>query len=266
MELSELTITRAIMDRYFEKLRNYVEMDVAIVGGGPSGLIAAWRLAASGRKVAMFERKLSVGGGMWGGGMLMNEIVVQAGARRILDELGIRSVRYAENHYTADSVEAVSTMTSRAVQAGCAVFNCVSVEDVVMRPDRVTGLVLNWTPVEMTGLHVDPLAVGARCVIDATGHDIEVVKVVRDRVRGKLMTATGDIGGQRSMWAEEAERLTLENTREIYPGLFVSGMAANAAFGGPRMGPVFGGMLLSGEKVADLVMKRLEAEDGGVAA
>jgi thiamine thiazole synthase len=27
-------------------------------------------------------------------------------------------------------------------------------------------------------------------------------------------------------------------------------MAANASAGGPRMGPVFGGMLLSGQKVA----------------
>jgi len=31
-------------------------------------------------------------------------------------------------------------------------------------------------------------------------------------------------------------------------------MAANAAFGGPKMGPVFGGMLLSGKKVAELIV------------
>jgi thiamine thiazole synthase len=35
-------------------------------------------------------------------------------------------------------------------------------------------------------------------------------------------------------------------------------MAANNAFGGPRMGPIFGGMLLSGEKVADILIKRLK--------
>ena len=50
-----------------------------------------------------------------------------------------------------------------------------------------------------------------------------------------------------------AERLTVENTKRICPGVYVAGMSANAAFGGPRMGPIFGGMLLSGKKVADLI-------------
>jgi thiamine thiazole synthase len=35
-------------------------------------------------------------------------------------------------------------------------------------------------------------------------------------------------------------------------------MAANATFGSYRMGPIFGGMLLSGEKVASLIMKELK--------
>jgi thiamine thiazole synthase len=60
--------------------------------------------------------------------------------------------------------------------------------------------------------------------------------------------------GERSLWAEKAERLTLENTKEICPGVFVAGMSANAAFGGPRMGPIFGGMLLSGKKAAELIL------------
>ena len=61
-------------------------------------------------KVSLYERKLSVGGGMWGGGMMFNEVVVQEAGKQILDELGIRTQRFQENYYTADSVEAVSTL------------------------------------------------------------------------------------------------------------------------------------------------------------
>ena len=121
------------------------------------------------------------------------------------------------------------------------------------------GLVLNWSPVETAGLHIDPLAVGAQYTIDATGHAAEVVSVVERKIPGKLLTSSGKSEGEKSMWAERAETLTLENTREVYPGLYVAGMAANAVWGGPRMGPIFGGMLLSGEKVAQELILRIHS-------
>ncbi len=257
MPLDEIVISRAIIDRYHEKLINTLETDVAIVGAGPSGLIAGYFLARAGKKVALYERKLSIGGGMWGGGMMFNEIVVQKTAIHLLDALGIRYSRYQPDYYTADAVEAAAVLTAAAVQAGVTIFNCVSVEDVLMRPERVEGLVIIWSPVEMAGLHVDPLTVRSRFVVDATGHATEVVRVVVKKVPGRLNTPSGGIDGEKSMWAERAETLTLENTREVFPGLYVAGMAANATFGGPRMGPIFGGMLLSGEKVAGELLKRL---------
>jgi sulfide-dependent adenosine diphosphate thiazole synthase len=259
MQTHELIISRAIIDRYFDKLKASLESDVAIVGAGPSGLVAAYFLAKAGYRVSLYERKLSVGGGMWGGGMLYNEIVVQAQARAILDEFGIRSRLYEDDHYTVDAVEFASALTCRAVQAGATIFNCISVEDVVMRPDRVCGVVINSSPVEMAGLHVDPLAIRCRAVIDATGHDCEVVHVVARKVPGRLLTSSGQIAGEQSMWPEEAEKRTLENTREVYPGLYVTGMAANAVFGAPRMGPIFGGMLLSGRLIAEVVSRQLAA-------
>jgi thiamine thiazole synthase len=95
-------------------------------------------------------------------------------------------------------------------------------------------------------------------VIDATGHATEVVKVIERKVDAALLTPTGKIMGERSLWAEEAERRTLDNTREVFPGVFVAGMSANASFGAYRMGPIFGGMLLSGEKAAALIIERLK--------
>lgn len=59
------------------------------------------------------------------------------------------------------------------------------------------------------------------------------------------------------MWTEGAEKLTLLNTKEIHPGLWVTGMAANAMFGGPRMGPILGGMFLSGAKAAEDIARLL---------
>jgi thiamine thiazole synthase len=259
MELDEVIITKAIIERYYEKFLNSLESDVSIVGGGPSGLVAGYYIAKAGKKVALYERKLSIGGGMWGGGMMFNEIVVQEDSLPILDEIGVRYKKYRDNYFTADSVETAAMLTAKSVQAGLSIFNCVSVEDVMMRSEKVGGLVLNWSPVEMAGLHIDPLTVRSRFIIDATGHATEVVNVVHKKVPGKLNTETGNIEGEKSMWAEKAERLTLENTSEVFPGLFVAGMAANATFGGPRMGPIFGGMLLSGKKVAESVIKRLGA-------
>lgn len=257
MELDETIITRAIIDRYYQKLTSNLDIDVAIVGGGPSGIVAGYYLAQAGKKVVLYERKLSIGGGMWGGGMMFNEIVVQKAATHILDEFGVRYNEYQENYYSCDSIEAVSTLTSKSVQAGLTIFNCMSVEDVLMRTDQVMGVVLNWTAVELTRLHVDPLCVRSKFVVDATGHPTEVTKVVQQKVPGELKTSTGKIEGEKSMWSDIAETLTLENTKEVFPGLYVAGMAANAVFGGPRMGPIFGGMLLSGEKLARELIHRL---------
>jgi len=254
MSLNEVVITRAIVERFSQKFLEYTEMDTAIVGAGPSGLVAAYFLAKAGRKVAIFERKLSIGGGMWGGGMMFNEIVVQEEGKEILDMFGISTREYEPGYYTADAVESVTTICSHAMKAGAKVFNCMSVEDVIIREGRVTGLVVIWSPVEMAGLHVDPLSISAKHVIDATGHATEVLHVIERKADIVLNTKTGKIMGERSMWADKAERLTIENTKEICPGVFTSGMAANAAFGGPRMGPVFGGMLLSGKKVAELII------------
>lgn len=256
MPLNEVVITRAIIDRFMKKFSDCAEVETAVVGGGPSGLVAAYFLAKAGVKTALFERKLSIGGGMWGGGMMFNEIVVQDAGKEILDMFGITSVEYEKGYYTADSIEAVSTICSHAMKAGAKIFNCMSVEDVIVREGRVQGLVISWSPVEMAGLHVDPLSIEAKTIIDTTGHDTEVLRTIERKADISLNTETGGVMGERSMWADKAETLTLENTREICPGVYAAGMAANAAYGGPRMGPIFGGMLLSGKKAAELILAK----------
>lgn len=254
----EKKVSQGIISRYFDKLNDCLELDVAIVGGGPSGIIAAYYLAKAGLKVAQFDRKLSPGGGMWGGAMMFNEIVFQEEAKAIVEEMGINYLPYEDQLYTMDSVESTSAILYKATHAGARIFNCYSVEDVVYKENKVSGVVVNWTPVLRTGMHVDPLNIMAKCVIDGTGHDSEICRVVAKKNGATLNTSTGDVVGEQSLDVLTGEKMVVEGTKEIYPGLYVCGMASSAVYGTPRMGPIFGGMMLSGKKVADLIIERLK--------
>jgi thiazole biosynthesis enzyme len=257
MGLDEIKISRAIIESYNDKLIESLDTDVAIVGAGPAGMCCAYYLAKQHKRVVIFERKLSVGGGMWGGGIMFNEIVVQEKSKRILDEFEIKTRLFDKGYYLADSIESVSTICSKTVKAGVKIFNLLSAEDVMIRKERITGVVLNWTAVEIANLHVDPITVRARFIVDATGHAAEVVRIVQSKSGIRLKTKTGKVMGEKSMWADLAEETIVKNSKEAAPGLYVCGMCANAVFGGPRMGPIFGGMLLSGKKVAQDLLKRL---------
>lgn len=253
MELDEITISRAILSTQMNVLIDHMALDVAVVGAGPSGLACAALIAETGKKVGIIEKKLSVGGGMWGGGMMLPRIVVQEEARRLLDRFRIRYTRYQDGYYVARSVEAVSKLTAAACDAGAEFFNLTSVEDVMIKADgRISGLVINWTAVEMGHLHVDPLVMSCRCTVDATGHDAVVARLVEKK------GADLEVRGEGFMWADRAETNILDHTREVFPGLVVAGMAANAVAGESRMGPVFGGMLLSGERAAALAVEMLK--------
>ena len=262
MKIDDIQITKIIIDTYYKKLLDSLEVDVALVGGGPANLISGIILGENGIKTVIFESKLAPGGGMWGGGMMFNEIVVQNSALDILKKVNINYKEYSDGYYSADSVEAVSTLISRCIKSGTKIFNLIKVVDVMFRTEnnknRVNGLVLQWTPVDHLGIHVDPLTIRAKYVVDGTGHPSEICSIISRKLDAKLDTRTGKVIGEMSMWADKGEELTVENASEIYPGLYVTGMAANAAKGAPRMGPVFGGMLLSGEKVAKQIIKELK--------
>ena len=257
--MDEVIISRAIVESYMKDLMGAMDVDVAVAGAGPAGLVTAYYLANEGIKVIVFERQLRVGGGMSGGGMMFNRIVLQEEGKQILDEFGVSVEKYEEGYYVADSLEAISTICSKAIKAGAKIFNLISVEDVMIREgDRITGLVLNWSAVSWSKLHVDPLTVRCKVAVDATGHDAEVCRIVVEKIGPKLRTKTGEVMGEKSMWAKRGEKEILENTREVYPGLVVAGMTANAVFGSPRMGAIFGGMLLSGKKAARIATELLK--------
>jgi thiamine thiazole synthase len=63
------------------------------------------------------------------------------------------------------------------------------------------------------------------------------------------------------MWTSLAERVLLKNTGEVCPGLYAAGMSVAALHQTPRMGPIFGGMLLSGRRVAEIVTEKTKPRE-----
>ena len=104
MPLEDIEISRSIIKAYHEKLLDSLELDVALVGGGPANMVAGYYLGKAGVKAAVYESKLAPGGGMWGGGMMFNEIALQEDALPIVDEMGISYKPAGGGYYTVDSV------------------------------------------------------------------------------------------------------------------------------------------------------------------
>jgi len=257
MGIDDIIITKTIFHRFTEEFQDFFDIDVAIAGAGPSGLTAARYLAEAGKKVAIFERKLSIGGGMWSGGMMFPVIVVQDEAKYLLEECNIEIRRENKGYWSADSIESVVKLCAKAIDSGVKIFNGISVEDVLLdENNRVNGFVINWSAVDTAGLHVDPLTIRSKYCIDATGHAAEVCNIVKRKIKPKKGLLSREIG-EYSMRAETGEKAVVDNTMEVYPGLFAVGMCANAVAGAHRMGPIFGGMLLSGKKAAEMISESL---------
>lgn len=252
--LQETIITQAVVESFIAKFTNHIENDVVIVGGGPSGLVLGYYLAKAGIKTAIFEKKLSPGGGIWGGGMLMNQVVLQDDCMHIAEEFSFRLKKFREGYYTVDAVEMSSKLIAQTLDAGCVLFNTVEIEDIVVKDNRVGGVVINWTPVNMAKLPVDPLMIKSRFVADSTGHPSAVVSLLARR--GMIAQPKGED----PMFCDSGEKMAVVNTKEVYPGLYVTGMAACGYFGSPRMGPIFGGMLLSGEKCAGEIIQQIKTD------
>jgi len=253
--VGEKEVTRAIVSEFAMQFQEYVESDCLIIGAGPSGLMAGRDLAKQGVKVLIVERNNYLGGGFWIGGYLMNKVTVRAPGEEILSELGIPFTEFSKGLYVTDGPHACSKLIAAACDAGVKFANMTIFDDVVLREEnRVAGVVINWTPIKALPREitcVDPVALETKVVVDATGHDACVVKKMEER--GLVKTQ-----GFGAMWVEKSEDLLVEHTGEIHPGLVATGMSVATTYGLPRMGPTFGGMLLSGRRGAEIIKTILE--------
>jgi thiamine thiazole synthase len=158
-----------------------------------------------------------------------------------------------------DAIELASALCLKALQAGATVLNLMSAEDVCLHDGRVTGVVANRSLIG-EGLPVDPIVFTARAVVDATGHEAVVANTLgrRGHIKGDRLSGAGED----AMDARAGEQFVVEHVRQIFPGLWIAGMAVCATQRGPRMGPIFGGMLLSGVRAAQLIDDDLRGNAG----
>ncbi len=253
-EVREVDITRAIAEEFHSVLMDRAESDVIIIGAGPAGLTAGRELSTMGYKVLIIEQNNYLGGGYWLGGYMMNPVTVREPAQKIWDELGVPYKKVANGLYLTAGPHAVSKLIAGACDAGVKFLNLTKFDDLVLKHGRVTGIVVNWMPVSALPRNitcVDPIALEAKVVIDASGHDSVAVKRLVDR---KLV----EWKGMNPMYVDEGEEHVVEKTGEVFPGLIAAGMSVTETHGLARMGPTFGSMLFSGKKAAEITAVKIE--------
>ncbi|EIW59459.1 Thi4-domain-containing protein [Trametes versicolor FP-101664 SS1] len=278
--IEEAQVSRAMIKRYFNLMYERAISDVVIIGAGSAGLSCAYHLGKTrpDLKITIIEASVAPGGGAWLGGQLMTPMVVRKPADRFLQELGVPFEDEGPFVVVKHAALFTSTILSRVLSLpNVALMNATAVEDLIVRPDalnpgaqRVAGVVTNWTLVALnhdTQSCMDPNVITAPVVVSATGHDGPMGAFSAKRLVS--MGLLKELGNMRGLDMNRAEPAIVNGTREVAPGLVMTGMELSEHDGSNRMGPTFGAMMASGIKAAREAIRIIESSqivDGKIVA
>ncbi|KAF9363203.1 triosephosphate isomerase [Mortierella sp. NVP85] len=259
--IKEADVSREMTRRYMTDMIDHAETDVVIIGAGSAGLSCAWELSKNPNvKVTVIEQSVSPGGGAWLGGQLFSAMIVRKPGHHFLAEVGVPFDDCNENYVVVKHAALfTSTILSKLLmRPNVKLFNALAAEDLIVKNGRVAGVVTNWTLVTLhhdTQSCMDPNVIEAKVVVSSTGHDgpMGASGVKRLQKIGLIKNVPGMI----ALDMNAAEDGIVSNTREVVPGMVITGMEVAELDGCPRMGPTFGAMMLSGQKAAHCALKSL---------
>ncbi|KAH0888981.1 hypothetical protein HID58_051410 [Brassica napus] len=240
--IKESIVSREMTRRYMTDMITYAETDVVVVGAGSAGLSCAYEISKNPNvQVAIIEQSVS------------------PGAHLFLDEIG---VPYDEqDNYVVIKHAALFTstiMSKLLARPNVKLFNAVAAEDLIVKGNRVGGVVTNWALVSMnhdTQSCMDPNVMEAKIVVSSCGHDGPFGATGVKRL--KSIGLIDHVPGMKALDMNTAEDAIVRLTREVVPGMIVTGMEVAEIDGAPRMGPTFGAMMISGQKAGHLALKAL---------
>ncbi|KAK0464263.1 thiazole biosynthetic enzyme [Desarmillaria tabescens] len=266
--IQESQVSRAMIKRYFETMYDRAISDVVIVGAGSAGLTCAYHLASTrpDLKVTIIEANVAPGGGAWLGGQLMSPMIIRKPADAFLRELDVPYEDEGPFVVVKHAALFTSTLLSAVLKLpNVVLMNATAVEDLIIHEDfagkqRVAGVVTNWTLVALnhdTQSCMDPNTITAPVIVSATGHDGPM-----GAFSAKRLVSAGllkELGNMRGLDMNRAEPAIVNNTRQVAPGLIMTGMELSEHDGSNRMGPTFGAMIGSGIKAAKEAIRAYDA-------
>ncbi|KAK0243992.1 thiazole biosynthetic enzyme [Armillaria nabsnona] len=266
--IQESQVSRAMIKRYFETMYDRAVSDVVIVGAGSAGLTCAYHLASTrpNLKVTIIEANVAPGGGAWLGGQLMSSMIIRKPADAFLREIDVPYEDEGPFVVVKHAALFTSTLLSAVLRLpNVVLMNATAVEDLIIHEDfagkqRVAGVVTNWTLVALnhdTQSCMDPNTITAPIVVSATGHDGPM-----GAFSAKRLVSAGllkELGNMRGLDMNRAEPAIVNNTRQVAPGLIMTGMELSEHDGSNRMGPTFGAMIGSGIKAAKEAIRAYDA-------